>query len=806
MSPYPFATSVRISTSDSNNGPSAPTPTPTPPPPNTHNNDVIIESITCPITGSVMTEPVCTPSGHTYERSAITEWLQRNPTSPQSRRSLRVEDLKNNTSILYLCDKYNSGQLTGTVQPRPPPKISSDHIKLIHYYSTDADNKHLMLSFNIDSESFPKEVPHLSQDVILVIDRSGSMQANVEAKDSDGNALENGFSVQDIVNHAAKTVAKTLDSNSRLAVIAFDNNIIISYDLKIMTDMNKTLAVSTIDNIKPGGQTNIYGALEKAIEILDTREDKSRNSAILMLTDGVPNIEPARGTVPTLQKLRVKKNFTAPIYTFGFGYHLQRELLYDIAKYANGANGHIPDGGMIATVFCNFIATILSTVVMNLQLHIVGSNINLMGDYAYNIDTEKNTIIYDLGTVQYQQSRDIILKLDGLEDIQYYFTYKIGGASYKTDDFKYSTKNITISPIFNDNLYRYHLIEGIRCMINYGRSNDFPNATLVFDQINNSLKSLPQTPLINGMIKNLSGDGSNEGQIKLAATNPQYFKRWGEFYLDQLSRALQQQIKPNFKDDACMFGGEVFDDIVDKASDIFDTLPAPTPSNINRTPSYSGSTYRGLSSAPSTQPVNMSAYNDPGGGCFTGDAKILLADKTQKYVKDLIKGDTVLSLIDPYDPKKGFATANVVCILKTITNGNAKLVTTPKGLKITPWHPIISHGTWCHPQSVYVTSEENCHAVYTILLDNYHTFNLNGSWVIGLAHNYMVGILPHEYFGTNKIISDLINHPDWETGLVTINYKQFIRHPITKEICNINVTNYNVNSNINYTQKPITVI
>ena len=58
------------------------------------------------------------------------------------------------------------------------------------------------------------------------------------------------------------------------------------------------------------------------------------------------------------------------IYTFGFGYSLSRGLLYDLAKYANGGMGHIPDGGMIATVFCNFTGTILSTVVVNLQLHI----------------------------------------------------------------------------------------------------------------------------------------------------------------------------------------------------------------------------------------------------------------------------------------------------------------------------------------------------------------------------------------------------------------------------------------------------
>ena len=37
-----------------------------------------------------------------------------------------------------------------------------------------------------------KRVEHLSQDVVLVIDRSGSMQS-VEAKDASGNQLENGF-------------------------------------------------------------------------------------------------------------------------------------------------------------------------------------------------------------------------------------------------------------------------------------------------------------------------------------------------------------------------------------------------------------------------------------------------------------------------------------------------------------------------------------------------------------------------------------------------------------------------------------
>jgi Mg-chelatase subunit ChlD len=736
---------------------------------NNNANDAIIDSITCPITGIPMTDPVQGTDGHTYERSAIEEWLRRNPTSPQNREPMQISQLKVNASIRFLCDKYHRGEFGQATTSRPAPKITSEHIKINHTQHTDSSNKNLMISFNIDNDTFPKEVEHLPHDIVLCIDRSGSMQTSVEAKDADGNQLEAGFSVQDIVNHAAKTVAKILNPTSRLAIIVFDNQIEILFDLKPMTEMNQSQAIGKITNINPRGQTNIYGAIEKAIEILDTRNDKSSNSAIIMLTDGVPNISPARGEVETLKKLRIKKNFTAPIYTFGFGYNLQRGLLYDIAKCANGANGHIPDGGMIATVFCNFIGTILTTVAMNLQLHIYTPGVTLMGDYISNYNTELETTIYDLGTVQYQQSRDIVFNLNNAQQVKYCFTYKIGGASYCSETFDITPSALDVSTKFNTEYLRYKLVENIRTLINYASCEDYDATTNLIDQFEQTLKSAQSNPNIIGMINNLSHDGTSQGQIKMASTNLTYFKRWGEFYLDQLSRSLNQQIKPNFK-------------IVDKASDIFDSLPPPTPSNIST--SNHGSAYRGLSSTP-TPVVNMSMFNDPNGGCFTGDSQILLSNGTKKYVKDLVKGDCVMSLKDPYDLKHGLTSANVVCILKTITTGNISLVTTPNGLKITPWHPIISHGIWCHPYNIAQTKMEPCNEIYTILLDKYHTFNLNGSWVIGIGHNYKIGILSHEYFGTDNIVNDLKNMYSWDSGIITINSSQYLRDYFTKNIIGI---------------------
>ena len=39
----------------------------------------------CPITNEIFIDPVIAEDGHTYERKAITDWLQKNSISPLTR-------------------------------------------------------------------------------------------------------------------------------------------------------------------------------------------------------------------------------------------------------------------------------------------------------------------------------------------------------------------------------------------------------------------------------------------------------------------------------------------------------------------------------------------------------------------------------------------------------------------------------------------------------------------------------------------------------------------------------------------------
>jgi len=65
-----------------------------------------VYSMQCPITREVMKDPVVCSDGHTYERSAIQRWLQRNSTSPRTNLPLASNALIPNHSLRSIIHEY----------------------------------------------------------------------------------------------------------------------------------------------------------------------------------------------------------------------------------------------------------------------------------------------------------------------------------------------------------------------------------------------------------------------------------------------------------------------------------------------------------------------------------------------------------------------------------------------------------------------------------------------------------------------------------------------------------------------------
>ena len=61
----------------------------------------------CPITAEIMTDPVCTADGFTYEHNAISEWLHTNDTSPVTGATLQSKVLIPNHLVCCLLRAFN---------------------------------------------------------------------------------------------------------------------------------------------------------------------------------------------------------------------------------------------------------------------------------------------------------------------------------------------------------------------------------------------------------------------------------------------------------------------------------------------------------------------------------------------------------------------------------------------------------------------------------------------------------------------------------------------------------------------------
>lgn len=584
------------------------------------NTQTIIESITCPITQEPMREPVSGSDGQTYEKSAIICWLNKTNTSPLDRREMTIDDLRVNTSIRFLCDKFHNGMTwsvknmneepillgepvytnTGSVSTiynndiykSDESNISKIEIGYDIYKSQITNDNHRLISVGIDEKTMPSGMSYISQDIVIVIDRSAYMSEIATTKNKNGKYTKSGWSVQDIVNHAACMIVQTVDNNSRITILAFDKFVDIIMPSTLMCDINKSNAIAKIKDIKPKNtETNLWCGIVKAIDIiakLDNTE-RGRNPNILLLSGGAPTISPSVGEVEALKNLS-DEIFIPPIYTFGFGTHLQNGLLYEIAKYTCGNNSYIYDADMIATVFCNCIATILTCVAVDLQLSIKtvsGAGLSpgfMSGDYTSRYDGETKYTTFYLGTVHREQSRDFIINVEPNEIYEIMCVSAVAGTLHggsKTILTNTTFRDAPITQSINVDVHknRYDFVSGIRkTMSNNGMRQFYESEKLLYEIKNKAMElySISSDNISRSIIEYITGDesGKDNGVISKAISK-QYYTKWGGHFLDQVAISMNVQKKSNSLDFSMPFGGKTFDSIVDIACGIFDTLPPP---------------------------------------------------------------------------------------------------------------------------------------------------------------------------------------------------------------------------------------
>ena len=157
-----------------------------------------------------------------------------------------------------------------------------------------------------------------------------------------------------------------------------------------------------------------------------------------------------------------------------------------------------------------------------------------------------------------------------------------------------------------------------------------------------------------------------------------------------------------------------------------------------------------------------------------------------KRVCDIRPGDMVISRDSPN------GVARVVCVVKLRIQNDMEMTALDSGNGITPYHPIYLDGAgeltgeWIFPIDYTTATHGACAGdyMYDFILDSGHTVNMVGGINIAcLGHGIITNdVIRHEYFGSQKVIDDLKDHPDWSLGYIVLNDWKFIRHPEFQQI------------------------
>lgn len=130
-----------------------------------------------------------------------------------------------------------------------------------------------LLQLGMNSSIDPASVEKPPLNLVVVIDRSGSM------------AAEDKLS---FVQQGVSLLIDELKTEDTLTVIAFDSQVQTLFGPMRMGDADRAELKRKVNALYPGGSTNIYDALKRGYDAALVGADEQHQSRVIFLTDGLP--------------------------------------------------------------------------------------------------------------------------------------------------------------------------------------------------------------------------------------------------------------------------------------------------------------------------------------------------------------------------------------------------------------------------------------------------------------------------------------------------------------------------------------
>ena len=166
--------------------------------------------------------------------------------------------------------------------------------------------------------------------VTLVLDASGSM--------ADGNRV-------DIARAAAESIRNSLDSDDRISVVHFTDNVIEQYTVQHSRPSSRDVT-NSIGRLAPHGSTNVQAGLNEGVRLADwaRRERPSAYNYIILMSDGVANVDATDPFAILESAYDADSSNPLRLITIGVGINNYNDVLLEqLAQYGNGWYRYLND-------------------------------------------------------------------------------------------------------------------------------------------------------------------------------------------------------------------------------------------------------------------------------------------------------------------------------------------------------------------------------------------------------------------------------------------------------------------------------
>ncbi len=201
----------------------------------------------------------------------------------------------------------------------------------------------------------------LPKDIVLVIDRSGSMS---------GGKLEQA-------QNALHYILDNLNEGDRFSIVGFDDEMSsLSATLLPVDSPSLDQARRFVNALAPHGSTDLAQALQTGLRIFAASEARSQATRLVVfLTDGLPTAgEVNESTIGELAA-EANREVEARVHVFGVGYDVNTHLLDRLANDNGGSVTYVQPGEDLEAALSSFYQQIASPVLTKVQVDFEGMQV-----------------------------------------------------------------------------------------------------------------------------------------------------------------------------------------------------------------------------------------------------------------------------------------------------------------------------------------------------------------------------------------------------------------------------------------------